>query len=221
MLLGQTRSRWLLPTQTWGLDSGCHLVGVPASSFTRHVGYFLPPGGSLRGYRTQGPLPSAAVPPHTFWLWWQLLLITTWLPPARGDARSWEREMEAPHSTPSKAFLPLPYHPQESRACSHLAHLSWEWNGVPQKQPFFLRAHRPVGEAREMNRQRRVWSCRRDTSLSLGSRERVPEELLSAPNLRSLQRGLHRVGKWGLGTVSRRGKTQGPFKEMKEKPHEA
>lgn len=54
--------------------------------------------------------------------------------------------MEAPDSTPSEDFFPLSFHPQESRACSQLTHLSWGWNGVHRKQPFFRRAHSPVGK---------------------------------------------------------------------------
>lgn len=45
----------------------CLLLRVSLPHSLPVSGHFLPPGGSFEGYQTsQGPLPRATVPPHTF-----------------------------------------------------------------------------------------------------------------------------------------------------------
>lgn len=74
---------------------------------------------------SQGPFPSATVPTLTFRLWWQLLSLMTWPPPACGLQGAGSREVEAPLSTLSKVFLfcpPIPRNPGPAGG-----HLSWRW----------------------------------------------------------------------------------------------
>lgn len=91
---------------------------------------------------SQGPFPSATVPTLTFRLWWQLLSLLTWPPPACGLQGAGSREVEAPHSTLSKVFFfcpPIPRNPGPAGG-------GRRWNGEHPKQPLFLTAPSPVGK---------------------------------------------------------------------------
>ena len=111
--------RCLLPTQTRGrgLDSGCRWTSLPHPLAQQEPSSHLE--AALELPDLPGPPPKCSGPTS------HLLEVVAAAPLAWGDAGSWE----GGGGGPSKAFSLLPFHPQETRACSTrgTAELGLEW----------------------------------------------------------------------------------------------
>lgn len=145
-ILARPRRGGSFPPKPGGWVVGtCPTAGVPASSSTP-AGPFSPAGGSSELPDLPGPLPKCDVPSLTFRLWWQLLPLMTWPPPACGVQGAGNREVEAPHST-LRSFSPAPPYPE----IQGLLGDTWAgggrgWDGEHPKQPLFLTAPSPAGK---------------------------------------------------------------------------
>lgn len=144
---GQTKKGWLLPAQTWGLGCGGPALWQVSLPHPPPLLALSPQLEAAQSCQTsQSPLPSATVPTLTFRLWWQLLPLMTWPPPACGVQGAGNREVEAPHST-LRSFSPAPPYPE----IQGLLGDTWAgggrgWDGEHPKQPLFLTAPSPAGK---------------------------------------------------------------------------